>query len=75
MRDFLLMMQKMKTKDSHHRTKWYVYIWPVDLDMDGRITLKWTLRKQCEDVDILYTAQDRVLWQDLMNTVTNIQLS
>jgi hypothetical protein len=39
-----------------------------DLGIDGRITLKWVLKKRYEDVNWIHLAQDKLQWQAHVNT-------
>jgi hypothetical protein len=44
-----------------------------DIDIDGRIILKWILSKRgCEIMNWILLFQDRTQWLALVNTVTNI---
>jgi hypothetical protein len=44
-----------------------------DPDVDGRIILKWILRKWNGDMDWTQLAEDRDRWQDVVNVVTNVR--
>jgi hypothetical protein len=46
---------------------------PLDLDLDGRVILKWILEKLI--VDCIYLVQDRIQWWALVNTVINFYSS
>jgi hypothetical protein len=40
-----------------------------DVEVDGMIILEWIFKKQKEDVDCIYLAQNRSKWRTLVNTV------
>jgi hypothetical protein len=43
-----------------------------DLDVEGRITLKWVIKKQEGEMDWIRLAQDLDKWWALVNTVINL---
>ena len=45
-----------------------------DLDVDGRIVLKWIFKKWNGAMSWIYLAQDRDRWQALVNAVMNFQV-
>jgi hypothetical protein len=45
-----------------------------DLDIDGKIILKWILEKQIWNVDWIHFTHNRDWWQDLVNAVTNLPI-
>jgi hypothetical protein len=42
-----------------------------DLDVDGRLILRWTTKGGYELVNIIHVAQDRDRWWAFVNTVVN----
>jgi hypothetical protein len=49
----------------------YIVIYP---EADGRIILKWILRKQMLGMDWIKLAQDSDRWQALVNAVMNVRV-
>jgi len=47
----------------------------VDPGVDGRIILRWVLRKGWVGMDWIDVAQDRERWWALVNAVMNIRVS
>jgi hypothetical protein len=47
----------------------------TDPGIDGRIILRWILRKCERDMDWIDLAQDRDRWQALVNAVMNLQVA
>jgi hypothetical protein len=45
-----------------------------DLDVDGKLILKWILRKRWEIVEWMHLAQDRDQWLALVNMTMNIRI-
>jgi hypothetical protein len=45
-----------------------------DLDINGRIILKFILKRGCNGVGWLYLTQDRVQWQVLVKIVMKLQV-
>jgi len=45
-----------------------------DLDVDGRIILKWIMRKLDEDLKWINLAQDRDRWPVVVNTLMNFRV-
>jgi hypothetical protein len=43
--------------------------------VDGRIILRWIFRKRLWGMDWIYLAQDRDMWQALLNAVMNLWVS
>jgi hypothetical protein len=45
-----------------------------DPGVDGRIILKWNLKKWAGGIDWIDIAQDRDRWRALVNAVTNLRV-
>jgi hypothetical protein len=46
-----------------------------DLDVDGRIILKWIFREWDAGIDWIDLAQDRDRWRALVNAVINLRVT
>jgi hypothetical protein len=45
-----------------------------DPGVDGRIILRWIIRKWDEGMYCIYLAQDRERWRNLVNAVKNLRV-